>query len=62
MAHPIAQPLRLLTEAKRAELLRIRQAPTESFRRHQRAVALLAMAAGQHLTQAARLGSGSTIP
>lgn len=55
MAHPIAQPLRPLTEAERAELLRIGQAPTESFRRPQWAVALLAVAAGQHLTQAAHL-------
>jgi transposase len=55
MSHPITQPLRPLTEAERAELLRIRQAPTESFRRHQRAVALLAVAAGQQLTQAAHL-------
>ena len=55
MSHPIAQPLRPLTEAERAELLRIGQAPTESFRRHQRAVALLAVAAGQQLTQAAHL-------
>ncbi|MGH3180519.1 MAG: helix-turn-helix domain-containing protein [Streptosporangiaceae bacterium] len=55
MSHPIAQPLRPLTEAERAELLRIRQAPTESCRRHQRAIALLAVAAGQPLTQAAHL-------
>lgn len=54
MARPIAQPLRPLTEAERHELIRVTRAPSETQRRHQRATALLAVANGSSLTEAAR--------
>jgi len=53
MARPIAQPLRPLTAAERQELIRLTCAPSEAQRRHQRATALLAVADGSSLTQAA---------
>ena len=54
MGHPIAQPLRPLTEAERQELIRATRAPSEARRRHQRATALLAVANDSSLTEAAR--------
>jgi transposase len=54
MSRPVAQPLRLLTEAERHELQRVSRAPSEAVIRHQRAVALLAVANGMFLIEAAR--------
>lgn len=54
MVRPIAQPLRPLTEAERQELKRVTRAPSEAQRRHQRAMALLAVVGGSSLTEAAR--------
>lgn len=54
MARPIAQPLRPLTEVERQELTRVTRAPSEAQQRHQRATALLAIAGGSSLTEAAR--------
>jgi transposase len=54
MSRPIAQPLRPLTEPERQELQRVSRAPSESMNRHQRAVALLAVADGASLIGAAR--------
>ncbi len=54
MAHPIAQPLRPLTEAERHELIRVIRAPSETQQRHRRATAILAVANGSSLTEAAR--------
>ena len=54
MSRPIAQPLRPLTEAERQELQRVSRAPSETMNRHQRAVALLAVADGMSLIGAAR--------
>src|SRR5579863_5813800 len=54
MSHPIAQPLRPLTEAEHEVLQRVRRAPSETVIRHQRAVALLAVADGMSLIEAAR--------
>lgn len=54
MSRPIAQPLRPLTESERRELQRVSRAPSETVMRHQRAMALLAVDAGQSLTDAAR--------
>src|SRR5712691_13231380 len=55
MSRPIAEPLRLLTETERHELQRVSRAPSESVIHHQRAVALLAVAAGMTLIEAARV-------
>jgi hypothetical protein len=46
MSHPIAQPLRPFTEPEREALQRVSRAPSEPMNRHQRAVALLAVADG----------------
>ncbi len=54
MSHPIAQPLRPLTEPEREALQRVRRAPSETVIRHQRAIALLAVADGMSLIEAAR--------
>ena len=54
MSHPIAQPLRPLTEPEREALQRVRRAPSETVIRHQRAMALLAVADGMSLIEAAR--------
>ena len=54
MSHPIAQPLRPLTEPEREALQRVSRAPSETVSRHQRAVALLAVADGMSLIEAAR--------
>lgn len=54
MSRPIAQPLRPLTEAERHELQRVSRAPSETVIRHQRAIALLAVADGMSLIEAAR--------
>jgi transposase len=54
MSHPIAQPLRPLTEPERQELHRVSRAPSETVIRHQRAVALLAVADGMSLIEAAK--------
>jgi len=53
MSHPITQLLRPLTDTERSELTRISHAPSERLNRHQRAIALLALAAGKSLTDAA---------
>ncbi|EFH82730.1 helix-turn-helix domain-containing protein [Ktedonobacter racemifer] len=53
MSHPISQRLRPLTDAEHRELTRISHAPSERLNRHQRAIALLAVAAGKPLTDAA---------
>lgn len=54
MARRIAEPLRPLSEGERQELARVLNAPSESVRRHRRAAALLAVAEGATLTQAAK--------
>ena len=54
MSHPIAQPLRPLTEPEHEALQRVSRAPSETVSRHQRAVALLAVAEGMSLIEAAR--------
>ncbi|HEY6407113.1 MAG TPA: helix-turn-helix domain-containing protein, partial [Ktedonobacteraceae bacterium] len=54
MSHPIAQPLRPLTELEREALQRVSRAPSETVSRHQRAVALLAVADGMSLIEAAK--------
>jgi transposase len=54
MSHPIAQPLRPFTEPEREALQRVSRAPSETVSRHQRAVALLAVADGMSLIEAAR--------
>lgn len=53
MSHPISQRLRPLTDAEHRELTRISHAPSERLNRHQRAIALQAVAAGKSLTDAA---------
>jgi transposase len=54
MSRPLAQPLRLFTERERQELQRVSRAPSETVIRHQRAIALLAVADGMTLSEAAR--------
>jgi transposase len=54
MSHPIAQPLRPLTEPEREALQRVSRAPSETVSRYQRAVALLAVVDGRSLIDAAR--------
>ena len=56
MSHPIAQPLRPLTEPERQELQRVSRAPSETVKRHQRALALLAVADGMTLIEARTAG------
>jgi len=55
MSHPIIQPLRPLTDTERNELTRVSHAPSERQNRHQRAVALLSVEAGNTLTDAAKV-------
>ncbi len=54
MSRPVAQPLRPLTETEHQELQRVSRAPSETVIRHQRAIALLAVADGMSLIEAAR--------
>ncbi len=54
MSRPVAQPLRPLTQIERQELQRVSRAPSETVIRHQRAIALLAVADGMSLIEAAR--------
>ena len=54
MARSAAEPLRALTEEERQELQRVSCASSVSRIRHQRAVAVLAVAAGASLSEAAR--------
>jgi DDE superfamily endonuclease/Homeodomain-like domain len=53
MPRPLAHPLRPLTPAEQQALDQILRAPSQPLRRHQRAQALLAIAAGSTLTAAA---------
>lgn len=55
MSRSAAEPLRPLTEEERKELQRVSRASSERRIRHQRAVALLAVAEGNSLSEAARL-------
>src|SRR6266496_4135482 len=55
MSHPITQPLRSLTDTERSELTRVSHASSERLSRHQRAVALLAVEAGNTLADAAKV-------
>ncbi|GHO48820.1 helix-turn-helix domain-containing protein [Ktedonospora formicarum] len=54
MPHPPVEPLRPFTQEEQKELHRVKRATSESLRRHQRAVALLAVAEGLSRTEAAR--------
>src|SRR5260370_2958707 len=54
MSHPIAQPLRPLTEAEREALQRVSRAHSDTVIRHQRAIALLSDADGISLIVASR--------
>jgi len=54
MSRPIAQLLRPLTEPERQELQRVSRAPSATVIRHQRAIALLAVADGRSLIEAVR--------
>ena len=54
MPHPVAEPLRPLTPEEQSELQRVKRASSESLLRHQRAVALLAVAEGKSRIEAAR--------
>src|SRR5438105_4245821 len=53
MPRPLAHPLRPLTPAEQQALDQILRAPSQPLRRHQRAQALLAVAAGSTLAAAA---------
>lgn len=55
MSRRASQPLRSFTEEEAKELQRVSRASSEPRIRHQRAVALLAVAAGKSLSDAARL-------
>lgn len=55
MSRSAAEPLRPLTEEERKELQRVSRASSERRIRHQRAIALLAVAQGNSLSEAARL-------
>lgn len=55
MSRSAAEPLRSLTDEERKELQRVSRASSERRIRHQRAVALLAVAQGNSLSEAARL-------
>lgn len=55
MARSAAEPLRPLTEEERKDLQRVSRASSERRIRHQRAVALLAVAEGKSLSETARL-------
>jgi len=54
MPHPVAEALRPLTQEERSELHRVKRASSEALVRHQRAVALLAIAEGMSRSEAAR--------
>lgn len=54
MPHSVVETLRLLTPEERQELQRVKRATSEPLLRHQRAVALLAVAEGRSRTEAAR--------
>lgn len=54
MSRLVAQPLRPLTEPERKALLRVSRATSEALNRHQRAIALLAVADGMSLIGAAQ--------
>src|SRR5256885_129264 len=54
MSRSASEPLRVLSEEERKELERVSRASSESRIRHQRAVALLAVAEGKSLSEAAR--------
>ena len=55
MSRLASEPLRLVTEEEAKELHRVSRASSEPRIRHQRAVALLAVAKGKSLSEAARL-------
>ena len=55
MSGSASQPLRALKEEESKELQRVSRATSETRIRHQRAVALLAVAEGKSLSEAARL-------
>jgi transposase len=55
MSRAASEPLRALTEEERKELQRVSRASSETRMRHQRAVALLTVAEGKSLSEAARL-------
>src|SRR2546423_12538715 len=55
MSRSASEPLRVLTEEEHKELQRVSRATSEPRIRHQRAVALLAVAEGKSLSEAARL-------
>lgn len=55
MSRSVSEPLRSLTEEERKELQRVSRASSERRIRHQRAVAVLAVAQGNSLSEAARL-------
>ena len=55
MSRSAAEPLRPLTKEERKELQRVSRAASESRIPHQRAVAVLAVAEGKRLSEAARL-------
>ena len=55
MSRSVSEPLRPLTEEESKELHRVSRASSESRIRHQRAVALLAVAEGKSLSEVARL-------
>ena len=55
MSRSASEPLRALSEEEHKELQRVSRATSEPRIRHQRAVALLAVAEGKSLSEAARL-------
>jgi transposase len=55
MSRSASEPLRPLTEEERKELHRVSRASSESHSRRPRAMALLAVAEGKSLSEAARL-------
>ncbi len=55
MSRSASEPLRTLTEEESQELHRVGRASSEPHIRHQRALALLAVAEGKSLSEAARL-------
>src|SRR5438105_2453341 len=55
MSRSASEPLRELTEEESQELHRVSRAPSETRIRSQRAVALLAVAEGKSLSQAAQI-------
>ena len=57
MPSPTVEPLRPFTLEEHQELQRVKRARSEPLLRHQRAVALLAVAGGQSRTEAARQAS-----